>query len=330
MLDAEKTGQGLDQLLDLGRIRTDLAMEARELALKGQQELPGVQTRTEQRGDVLINRVLVQTPEAWRMMGKQPGYYVTLEAETLRSRDRDRLEEVSQALAEEIRGFLKHLNIPEDALGMVVGLGNWNATPDALGPRVVGKILVTRHLFSASPPEKRGALRPVCAIAPGVLGITGMETGEIVASLVQRVRPRFLVVVDALASRSTARLGTTVQLADTGISPGSGIGNKRVGITPETMGIPVLAVGVPTVVDAVTIVHDALDQITGGAGGAGVSPPQKREAVQRVLHPYLRDLIVTPKEVDVLIEDITKVVAGALNIALHPGVTPEEVFRYLQ
>lgn len=326
----EPMRQGLEQLLDLGSIRTDLAMEARDMALKGVQELPGVQTKTEQRGEVQVNRVMVQTVEAGRMMGKQPGYYVTLESEVLRSRDRDRLEEASRTLAEEIEGFLKHLNIPDDALCMVVGLGNWNATPDALGPRVVGKILVTRHLFSASPPEKQGALRPVCAIAPGVLGITGMETGEIVASLVQHVRPRFLVVIDALASRSTARLGTTVQLADTGISPGSGIGNKRIGITPQTMGVPVLAVGVPTVVDAVTIVHDALDQISGGTGAAAPSTPQKREAVQRVLHPYLRDLIVTPKEVDILIEDITKVVAGALNIALHPGVAPDEVFRYLQ
>lgn len=323
-------GQDMEDLLALGDIRTDLAMEARDMAFKGQQELPGVQTRTEQRGDTQINRVMVQTAEAGRMMGKQPGYYVTLESEVLRSRDRDRLEEVSRTLAEEIEGFFKHLNIPEDALGMVVGLGNWNATPDALGPRVVGKLLVTRHLFSASPPEKQGSLRPVCAIAPGVLGITGMETGEIVASLVQHVRPRFLVVIDALASRSTSRLGTTVQLADTGISPGSGIGNKRVGITPQTMGIPVLALGVPTVVDAVTIVHDALGQISGDPGGSGPSKLQKREAVQRVLHPYLRDLIVTPKEVDVLIEDITKVVAGALNIALHSGVTPDEVFRYLQ
>jgi spore protease len=319
------------QSLDLGQIRTDLALEARDIALKGQKELPGVQSESEQKGPVQISRVMVQTPDAGRLMGKQPGYYVTVESEVLRTKDRDQLETVSQHLAEEIEGFLRHLNIPEDALGLIVGLGNWNATPDALGPRVVGKILVTRHLFNATPPEKKGALRPVCAIAPGVLGITGMETGEIVASLVNQIRPHFLVVIDALASRSTSRVGTTIQLADTGIHPGSGIGNRRVGITPQTLGLPVLAIGVPTVVDAVTIIQDALDQIAQGTGG-NINPtaPQRREAVNRVLHPYLRDLIVTPKEVDVLIEEITKVVSGALNIALHPGVSPEEVFRYLQ
>lgn len=318
-------------LQDLGSIRTDLALEARDMAMQGQRELPGVRSQTEQKGAAQVTRVMVETPEAGKLMGKQPGYYVTLESSVLRTKDRDQLEEISQTLAEEIEGFLRHLNISDDALGMVVGLGNWNATPDALGPRVVGKILVTRHLFNATPPEKSGALRPVCAIAPGVLGITGMETGEIVASLVQQIRPQFVVVIDALASRSTSRVGTTIQLADTGIHPGSGIGNKRVGITPQSLGVPVLAIGVPTVVEAVTIIHDALDQMAQGSGGMlSATAPQKREAVHRVLHPYLRDLIVTPKEVDVLIEEITKVVSGALNIALHPGVSPDEVFRYLQ
>lgn len=322
----------LIDLTDLGRIRTDLAVEARELsAPKEAGDMPGVSTQNEQKGSVQLTRVMVQTPEAGRIMGKQPGYYVTLESPALRQRDRDELEAVAITLAEEIEGFIRHLNVGEDTLCLVVGLGNWNATPDALGPRVVNKILVTRHLLASSPPEKQGALRPVCAIAPGVLGITGMETVEIVASLVDRIHPQFLVVIDALASRSTSRLGTAIQLADTGIHPGSGIGNQRMGITPDALGIPVLAIGVPTVVEAVTIIHDALDQL-GRTPGSNVSPTvsMKRDLVQKVLQPYLRELIVTPKEVDVLIEEIAKVVAGALNIALHPGVSPDEVFRYLQ
>jgi spore protease len=322
-----------DLLNDLGRIRTDLAMEAREMVTQqqGLEEIPGIKTQSEQKGTVQLTRVMVETPEAGQTIGKQPGYYVTLESPALRQRDRDELEKVAFTLAEEIEGFIRHFNVGEDTPCLVVGLGNWNATPDALGPRVVDKILVTRHLFASTPPEKKGGLRPVCAISPGVLGITGMETVEIVDALVKKIHPQFLVVIDALASRSTSRLGTTIQLADTGIHPGSGIGNKRMGITPEALGLPVLAIGVPTVVEAVTIIHDALDQM-GRTPGSMVSPTisQKRDLVQRILQPYLRSLIVTPKEVDVLIEEIAKVVSGALNIALHPGVSPEEVFRYLQ
>lgn len=317
-------------------IRTDLAHEANELAMQRQgRQIPGVQTQAEQKGPTQVTRVLIQTPEAGAALNKQPGYYVTIESQAFRGRDKDELESAAQVVAEEIRGFIRGLNLNDEAAALVVGLGNWNATPDALGPKVVEKVLVTRHLFYSSPPEKRGGLRPVCAISPGVLGITGLETGEIVAALVQKIRPQFLLVVDALASRSTDRVGAAVQLADTGIQPGSGIGNKRQGISPHTLGIPVIAMGVPTVVEATTIISDALEQMEGGKGpgspGAQQPPAQsaKKAVMNRVLHPFLRDLIVTPKEIDVLIQDLSQALAGAINIALHPGVTPEEVFRYL-
>lgn len=320
-----------------GSIRTDLAHEANELAVQRQGgEIPGVQTQAEQKGPTQVTRVLIQTPEAGSALNKQPGYYVTIESQAFRGRDKDELESAAQVVAEEIRGFIRGLNLNDDAVGLVVGLGNWNATPDALGPKVVEKVLVTRHLFYSSPPEKRGGLRPVCAISPGVLGITGLETGEIVAALVQKIRPQFLLVVDALASRSTDRVGAAVQLADTGIQPGSGIGNKRQGITPQSLGIPVIAMGVPTVVEATTIISDALEQMEGNRSAGLPADLQQSQAqsgkkaiMNRVLHPYLRDLIVTPKEIDVLIQDISRALAGAINIALHPGVTPEEVFRYL-
>ena len=312
-----------------GNIRTDLAHEANELAMKKQGgEIPGVQTQAEQKGPAQVTRVLIQTPEAGKALNKQPGYYVTIESQAFWGRDKDHLESAAQVVADEIKGFIRGLNLDDQADALVVGLGNWNATPDALGPKVVEKVLVTRHLYYSSPPEKRGGLRPVCAISPGVLGITGLETGEIILGLVQKIRPRFLLVVDALASRSTERVAAAVQLADTGIQPGSGIGNKRQGITPQSLGIPVIAMGVPTVVEATTIISDALDQMD---EDRGLRQPdgRKKEVMQRVLHPYLRDLIVTPKEVDVLIQDISRALAGAINIALHPGVTPEEVFRYI-
>src|SRR5690554_1053508 len=310
---------------DWGEIRTDLAMEAHELATQRRGGMiPGVTSEDEEKGPARISRVTIQTEEAGRALGKQPGYYVTVEAPALRGRDKDELEEVGKILAEEIQNYLRKRQIAEADSVLVVGLGNWNATPDALGPKVVELVLVTRHLWSISPPEKRGGLRPVCAISPGVLGITGLETGEIVAGIVQKIRPGFLLVIDALASRNVDRLGAVVQLANTGINPGSGIGNQRLGITAATLGVPVIAMGVPTVVDARTIIHDALELT-----GTGMGMERDFLNIQGKLSPFFRQLIVTPKEIDVLIQDLSRVVAGAINIALHPGVTPEEVFRYL-
>lgn len=322
----------VEMLEKLGAIHTDLALESRELAVergKGQ-EPPGVGTQTEKQGNTLITRVQVETEEAGRSIGKLPGYYVTLESQALRSRDRDQLEEVAFQVAKEIEGFIARIGVGENDPCLVVGLGNWNATPDALGPKVVEHILVTRHLVESSPPEKKGGLRPLAAIAPGVLGITGIETGEIVLGVVQRTRPKFVFAIDALASRSTQRMGATIQIADTGIHPGSGIGNKRIGITPQTLGLPVIAIGVPTVVEATTIVHDALVEMNRLAP-ALVNPKalDQQELVKRVLSPYINSLIVTPKEIDVMIDDLARVISGALNIAIHPGVSPEEVFRYL-
>lgn len=311
-----------------GAIRTDLAMETHQfLAEKSGSAVPGVESYTEQKGEAKVTRVIIQTPEAGQALGKKPGYYVTIESPALRGRDKDALEEVAQVIATELRTFIRGFNLSDEASALVVGLGNWNATPDALGPKVVEKILVTRHMFATSPPEKRGGLRPVCAVSPGVLGITGIETKEIVAGIVDRVKPSFLLVIDALASRSTERMGSTVQIANTGISPGSGVGNRRLGLSIESLGVPVIAIGVPTVVEARTIIHDALEQI-GNLGGLAAEH-RRREVIDRVLSPYFKDLIVTPKEIDVLINDLSRALAGAINIALHPGVTADEVFRYL-
>jgi spore protease len=321
-----------EQLERIGEIHTDLAMEARELAMErgGGQEPNGVVTQTEKQGDTVITRVTIENEVAGRAIGKVPGYYVTLEAPGLRTHDRDKWEEIAFLVAKEIEGYIDKFKFAENDPCLVVGLGNWDATPDALGPKVVQHILVTRHLSETAPPEKKGGLRPVCALAPGVLGTTGMETGEIVLGVVERTKPKFVVVIDALASRSTQRMGSTIQIADTGIHPGSGLGNRRIGITPQTLGIPVIAIGVPTVVEANTIVHDALQEIMKMAPSM-VSPKvlNQRDVVNKVLSPYLNSLIVTPKEIDVMIDDLAKVVSGALNIALHPAVSPEEVFRYL-
>ncbi|NLY74876.1 MAG: GPR endopeptidase [Firmicutes bacterium] len=322
-----------DQNFDLiGQIHTDLALEAREMVMNRAQgqEPPGVGTVTEKQGDTLITRVHIQTEEAGRAMNKIPGFYVTLEAPGLRTTDRDLHEEIAFLTAREIEGFIGRIGVKEEDTCLVIGLGNWDATPDALGPKVVSHILVTRHLKGLTPPEKKGGLRPVCALAPGVLGSTGMETGEIVMGVAQRIQPRFIVVVDALASRATGRMGGVIQIADTGIHPGSGLGNKRIGITPQTMGVPVIAIGVPTVVEATTIVHDALEELfKNHPGMLNLRAIDEKDLIRKVLSPYMGSLIVTPKEIDVMIDGLARVVSGALNIALHPAVSPEEVFRYL-
>jgi spore protease len=316
----------------LGNIHTDLALEAREMILERQPaaEPPGIDTKTEQQGDTVITRVEVQTEAAGRAIGKQPGYYVSLEAPGLRVRDRDQHEAIAILVAKELEGFIARLRVNDQASCLVIGLGNWDATPDALGPKVIQQMLVTRHLAQFGPAKSQGNLRPVSALAPGVLGSTGIETGEIVIGLVQRTKPQFVVVIDALASRSTKRMGATVQIADTGIHPGSGMGNRRIGITPQTLGVPVIAIGAPTVVEAGTIVHDAVAEL-GKRAPSLVHPSviNQREIMNRILAPYFNSLIVTPKEIDVMIEDLARVISGALNIALHPAISPEEVFRYL-
>jgi spore protease len=316
----------------LGEIHTDLALEAKEMFMQrgGAQEPPGVGTETERQGDTVITRVHIQNEAAGRTINKVPGFYVTLEAPGLRTADRDQHEEIAFLTAKEIEGFIGRIGIEEGDACLVIGLGNWDATPDALGPKVVEHILVTRHLKSMTPPEKKGGLRPVCALAPGVLGSTGMETGEIVMGVVQRIKPRFIVVIDALASRTAGRMGGAVQIADTGIHPGSGLGNKRIGITSQTMGVPVIAIGAPTVVEATTIVHDALEELfKSHPGMVNLKAIDEKDLIRRVLSPYMGSLIVTPKEVDVMIDSLARVISGALNIALHPAVSPQEVFRYL-
>lgn len=312
----------------LAEVRTDLAIEVRDLLLKETgKEVSGVQVDNEETPIGLVSRVNITTREGAERMGKVPGRYTTIESSALRDRDKAQQEELSKVFAKELSAFLTPLG-DEDTI-LVVGLGNWNATPDALGPRVVHHLLVTRHLFNITPPEKRGGLRPVCAIAPGVLGTTGMETGEIIRGVVDRIKPKCVIAVDALASRSVNRVCGTIQIADTGIHPGSGIGNKRIGITKETLGCDVIAIGVPTVVHAITIVGDALEMLGPNEPGRDVNS-QKRDALRQVLNPSMGDMIVTPKEIDVLIDDVSKLLAGGINAAVHPGIDWEEILAYIQ
>ena len=330
-------------MTELGRlnsnIRTDLAIEAREMLMgEVKEEIPGVSAETESLQDIKVTRVNISTPEAEKRMGKKQGRYITLEVPGLRQKNTALQDEVSRQLASE---FLKMVEFSPETTVLVVGLGNWNVTPDALGPRVVKDLLVTRHILKLEPETLGEGFRSVAAISPGVLGITGVETGEIIQGLVEKVKPDLLIAVDALAARSLSRLHTTIQLADTGIHPGSGVGNKRLGITSETIGIPVIAVGVPTVVDAVTIANDILDHlleafIKEAAPDSPVSAVvksmaegDKRSVMEEIMSPYVGNLMVTPKDIDTLVEDVARVISGGLNAALHPEIHNEDSGKYL-
>ncbi|HEX2946389.1 MAG TPA: GPR endopeptidase [Clostridia bacterium] len=329
----------------LKNVRTDLTLEAHELlkeqSLKeggGQADIPGVMVENAGDDDIQITRVRVTTPAGEKAIGKPMGNYITLEIPGLRDNDQELYENTCKALAKELSSILK---LNEKTMTLVVGLGNWNVTPDALGPKVVSSMMVTRHLLEYLPDQVDDGVRPVCAVAPGVLGITGIETGEIVKGIVDRIKPDYVIAIDALASRKMDRVNTTIQIADTGISPGSGVGNKRMELSRATLGIPVIAIGVPTVVDAATMANDTIDlvldsMIEQAPKGTefynmmkSIDRDEKYGMIQEVLEPYVGNLIVTPKEIDEVVRKVAKAIANGLNIALHQGITLNDVNRYV-
>ncbi len=287
--------------------RTDLALEARELWQESAGEttkLPGVEAHDGIRDGIPVTTVRVLDEEGERELGKPRGCYVTLTLEGLERREEDVFSRAVQAVAGELFELMK--DIPPQALVLVAGLGNRSITPDAVGPKVHEHTLVTRHLVQRMP-EQFGVLRPVASLAAEVLGSTGVESGEVVRAVCETIHPACVIAVDALASRSVERLCRTVQISDTGITPGSGVGNHRLGLNRETLGIPVLAVGVPTVVDAGTLAADLL--------GSREVPELGRG----------REMFVTPKDIDSQVADLSKVIGYGINLALQPGMSLEEL-----
>jgi len=276
--------------------------------------------------DVKVTRVKVETQEGAENIGKPIGNYITLDAPQIKDNEPDTNEKVYMVLARELR---KLIGDNKDKSVLVVGLGNWNVTPDALGPKVISYVEVTRHILEYAPEYVNRPLRSVSAISPGVLGTTGMETGEVIKGVIDKIKPDLVIAIDALASRKLERISTTIQIADTGISPGSGIGNKRMALSQETLGVPVIAIGVPTVVDAATMANDTIELMLenidkiGSQNGSDydrikqMSQEDKYAMVKAVLNPYVGDLVVTPKEIDAIITSVSDVVSQGINHALH-------------
>ncbi len=248
------------------QVRTDLAVEARDMYVEkekkqsnsNQNEIKGVTIKERKQEDINISYVEVDETGA-EMIGKKPGTYVTIYADGVKRQDTASQEAAAKVVAKELEELINKNNIPVTGKGLIVGLGNWNVTPDALGPMTMEKILVTSHLFELEHETVSEGYRSVAAVTPGVMGVTGIETSNIIFGIVEKFKPDFVIAVDALASRSIERVNETIQLSDAGIHPGSGVGNKRKELSKETLGIPVIAIGVPTVVDAVTITSDTID-----------------------------------------------------------------------
>lgn len=297
-------------------IYTDLALEAREL----NPQIPGITEENEEIEDISISRIKIENQDAAQRIGKAMGRYITIDAPRLTERDKGVYHDVSTKIASEITRLMGQIS--EKATILIIGLGNRYITPDSLGPRVAEKVYVTRHITQYMPEAIDGELRAVCSIAPGVLGVTGLETFEVAKGLAERLKPDLIIAIDSLASRRAARINTTVQLTDTGISPGSGVGNNRQGLTPETLGAPVLAIGIPLVVYASTISQDTISLI---ADETGRHNDEERllQLAEKVISEHMGPMIVTPKDIDSIVEEMSGIVATAINIAVHDGKCEE-------
>lgn len=323
------------ELYKLMGVQLDLAVEAHEV-LRGEagREIPGVKMEEERYENATVKVVTVLDEQGAAIMGRPQGSYINLESTALRENNRIIHKEIGEILANNLK---KVLPLRDDSTILIVGLGNWNATPDALGPKVVEYSMATRHLFQYAPEELRDGLRSVCVLSPGVLGLTGIETAEIIKGTIDRVKPDVVICIDALAAGSVERINSTIQVATTGINPGSGVGNNRKAIIQETMGVPVIAIGVPTVVHAGIIAHQAMEQLfehlrttpTLQNVYQSLQPVAVSEMINKVLDPFGGQLMVTPKEIDEQITNTAKIIAMALALALHPGMPPEEVEHYL-
>ncbi|MGL4819830.1 MAG: GPR endopeptidase [Bacilli bacterium] len=354
--------------LDLSKyaVRTDLVDEAKA-DLEQQSQLKGIISKERTDNGVHISSVTI-TKEGTELIGKPPGNYITITAQGIRTGDSDSQAKVEQVFAKEFAALLVANNIDKEAAVLVVGLGNRSVTPDALGPLVVDELLITNHLFRLQPENVQPGYRRVSALSPGVMGTTGIETSDIIASVVKETKPDFIIAVDALAARNLERLNATIQISDAGIQPGAGVGNNRKALNLESLGIPVIAIGVPTVVDAATITSDTIDFILKHFGremkdankpSRALAPAgmtfgekrvltdedlpdeatrktfmgaigtledvEKRKLIHEVLAPLGHNVMVTPKEVDVFIEDTAHIIASGLNASLHTHVDDSNV-----
>lgn len=293
------------------RIRTDLALETTERFAEENAEIRGVEVHEEydEEKDVWTTVVKIVTENGAKSMGRPQGTYITIEAPELSTPDEDYHREISEEISTHLR---KLIDLKKEKSVLVVGLGNAAITADALGPQVVDNLLMTRHIIKEYGLRgiKHEKMHRISGIAPGVMAQTGMETAEIVQGIVSETKPDVVVAIDALAARSVRRLSRTIQITDTGIHPGSGVGNHRNGLTEENLQVKVIGIGVPTVVDAATIVHDSMAHLLDA-----LEETEQKEFLDEMIAPNLYSMFVTPKDVDETIKYLSFMISEGLNIA---------------
>ncbi|SHJ24576.1 GPR endopeptidase [Hespellia stercorisuis] len=311
-------------------VRTDLALEERERFESDNIEVKGVELEEsyDEEKEIRISKVIIRTEKGAKTMGKPVGTYLTLEAPNMVNPDEGYHREISVEISAFLKGLIdEHLPCHKEHNVLIIGLGNREVTPDALGPYVVDNLNITRHIIREYGKYASGTEHPslVSAIVPGVMAQTGMETVEIVRGIVEETHPDLVIAVDALAARNSRRLNRTIQIADTGIRPGSGVGNHRHGLTRESVGVPVIAIGVPTVVDAVTIVNDTMENLVQamesskalkGVGNVlkSYSDAEKYELISELISPHLNGMFVTPKDIDEMVKQTSYMISEALNM----------------
>lgn len=309
--------------------RTDLALERRDIYKKANKidnEIDGIETEEETVDEnIKTSRVKILNDNGAEALGKPIGNYITIDIKKLKIAQEEEIQKSAEALSNELRPLLDKHSAKQDDI-LVVGLGNIYVTPDSLGPKVINDIDVTRHILKYMPQYlDEENTRPVSAMSPGVLGTTGIETQEILKGIVSSIHPKLIIVIDALASRSIERISSTIQLADTGITPGAGVGNTRRDLNEKELGIPVIAIGIPTVVEAATIAADSIDIFIKKLQDEAKSndflnqfkEEDKYELIKEALIPNDFNFIVTPKEIDELIKNMASVVARGINIAIQ-------------
>lgn len=308
-------------------LNVDLAVEARDL-IRGAAdvEIEGVKEEVKNLENIKVTTITILNETGAQKMGRPIGTYVTIESPPLKINDPYVRDEIIESMEESMRTLIGDYLKPNDTV-LLVGLGNWRATADALGPKFIEYSPITRHYHQHAPEALVEGMRPTCGIAPGVLGITGLETYEVIKGIVENIKPALIIAVDALAAQNVDRIGTTIQMSNTGIQPGAGIGNARHALTQEGLGVPVIAIGCPTIVNASIIAGQAIKKFCFNTG-AMYNDIKAVDSIRDILSFFGGSLSVTPKEIDEIIENASRIIAMGVGKSLFPGISEEQLVLY--
>lgn len=317
----------MKRIIEEFNLNLDLAVEAHDL-LRGatREEVAGVKEEITEGENIKITTITILNQEGAKSLGRPPGSYITITSPPLKINDPYVKAEIVAAMEKAMQVLTAGILNPQDSV-LLVGLGNWRATADSLGPKFIEYSPITRHYYQHAPDALVEGMRPTSGIAPGVLGITGLETFEVIKGVVEKVKPALLVVVDALAAANVERIGTTIQMSNTGIQPGAGVGNQRQALTIEGLGVPVIAIGCPTIVSA-TIIADQAIRSYCLQSGVFYNDSKSVESIKEILSFFSGNLAVTPKEIDDIIENTSRIISLGVGKSLFPGISEEQLVMY--